>query len=62
MTRVRFVFLCFSMSSYDHFLDQDPEEEKAERKRLTEEYKPLLEWMKKEANGIVQDGGSQVAP
>ena len=49
------------MMFYDGLLDQDPEEEKAERKRLTEEYKPLLEWMKKEANGIVQDGGSQIA-
>ncbi|KXN90242.1 Endoplasmin [Leucoagaricus sp. SymC.cos] len=35
--------------------DQDPEEEKALKKKLTEEYMPLLEWIKKEAKDIVQD-------
>lgn len=34
---------------------EDPEEEKALQKQLTEEYKPLLEWIKKEAKEIVQD-------
>jgi heat shock protein beta len=37
-------------------LDQDPEEEKEEQKRLTVEYKPLIEWMKKEAKDVVMDG------
>ncbi|KAF9451709.1 HSP90-domain-containing protein [Macrolepiota fuliginosa MF-IS2] len=35
--------------------DQDPEEEKAEQKKLTEEYKPLLDWLKVEAKDVVQD-------
>lgn len=38
------------------FSAEDPEEEKALQKQLTEEYKPLLEWIKKEAKDVVQDG------
>jgi len=38
------------------FSTEDPEEEKALQKQLTEEYKPLLEWIKKEAKDVVQDG------
>ncbi|KAL9712700.1 hypothetical protein Ac2012v2_003937 [Leucoagaricus gongylophorus] len=34
---------------------EDPEEEKALQKQLTEEYKPLLEWIKKEAKDVIQD-------
>ncbi|KAJ3488685.1 hypothetical protein NLI96_g2656 [Meripilus lineatus] len=33
----------------------DPEEEKEQQEALTEQYKPLLEWLKKEASGIVRD-------
>lgn len=37
-------------------LDQDPEEEKAEQKELTEKFKPLLEYLKKQADKVVRDG------
>ena len=36
--------------------DLDPKEEKERQKQLTEEYKPLLDWLKKEAQDIVRDG------
>ncbi|KAF8076368.1 heat shock protein Hsp90 [Lyophyllum atratum] len=35
--------------------DQDPEEEKEEQKRLTEKFKPVLDWLKVEAKDIVRD-------
>ncbi|KAJ3555888.1 hypothetical protein NM688_g2333 [Phlebia brevispora] len=35
--------------------DADPEEEKERQQVLTEQYKPLLEWLKKEAGEIVRD-------
>lgn len=37
--------------------DEDPAEEKARQKELTEQYKPLLEWFKKEVGEIVRNGG-----
>lgn len=37
-------------------VEEDPEEEKAKQKQLTEEYKPLLDWLKKETKDIVRDG------
>ena len=33
-----------------------PEEEKEEQKRLTEEYQPLLTWLKEQAGDVVRDG------
>lgn len=49
---------CFSHPWYHPYLSsaEDPEEEKALQKQLTEEYKPLLEWIKKEAKDVIQDG------
>jgi len=41
---------------FTYFSAEDPVEEKALQKQLTEEYKPLLEWIKKEAKDVVQDG------
>ena len=38
--------------------DLDPEEEKAHKKELEERYKPLVDWLKKEAGDAVMDGGS----
>ncbi|KAF8974761.1 Hsp90 protein-domain-containing protein [Flammula alnicola] len=35
--------------------DLDPEEEKAQQKELEEKYKPLIEWLKKEAGDAVRD-------
>ncbi|PCH41165.1 heat shock protein Hsp90 [Wolfiporia cocos MD-104 SS10] len=35
--------------------DMSPEEEKEEQKALTEEFKPLLDWLKKEAKDVVRD-------
>ncbi|KAF8175376.1 heat shock protein Hsp90 [Pholiota molesta] len=35
--------------------DLDPEEEKAQQKELEEEYRPLLDYLKKQAGGVVQD-------
>ncbi|KAF8165360.1 Hsp90 protein-domain-containing protein [Crassisporium funariophilum] len=35
--------------------DLDPEEEKEQLKTLNEKFKPLLEWLKKEANDAVRD-------
>lgn len=37
--------------------DEDPAEEKARQKELTEQYKPLLDWFKKEVGEIVRNGG-----
>ena len=42
-------------------VDTDPAEEKARLKREEEEYKPLLEWLKKEAQDIVRDGQSVIS-
>jgi hypothetical protein len=36
--------------------DEDPEQEKAKQERLKETYKPLLEYLKKESEGVVLDG------
>ncbi|THH32719.1 hypothetical protein EUX98_g1478 [Antrodiella citrinella] len=33
----------------------DPKEEKEQQKQLTEEYKPLMDWLRKESNEIVRD-------
>lgn len=33
-----------------------PEEEKEEQKKLTEEYQPLLNWLKEQAGDVVRDG------
>ena len=33
-----------------------PEEEKEEQKKLTEEYQPLLTWLKEQAGDVVRDG------
>ncbi|KAH8105965.1 heat shock protein Hsp90 [Cristinia sonorae] len=35
--------------------ETDPEEEKALQRQLTEEYKPLLDWLRKESTDIVRD-------
>lgn len=40
----------------DTCADADPEEEKEIQKALTEQYKPLLDWLKKEAQDVVRDG------
>ncbi|KAI0080893.1 cation-transporting ATPase [Panus rudis PR-1116 ss-1] len=37
------------------FGDEDPAQEKAELEEQTERYKPLLDWLKKEAAGVVRD-------
>jgi heat shock protein 90kDa beta len=42
--------------SFVLLLDEDPEEEKERQKQLTEEYKPLLDWIKKETKDIVRNG------
>ena len=36
----------------------DPEEEKEEQERLTEKFKPLIEWLRQEvrAKGAARDG------
>ena len=54
VTKVR--WLCCPWYFTHLFPAEDPEEEKALQKQLTEEYKPLLEWIKKEAKDVVQDG------
>ena len=36
--------------------DEDPEEEKQRQKELTEQYKPLLDWFRKETAEIVRNG------
>jgi len=35
--------------------DMSPEEEKEEQKALTEQFKPLLDWLKEEAKDVVRD-------
>ena len=35
--------------------DEDPEDEKERQQELTETYKPLLDWFKKEVQGIVRN-------
>ena len=39
-------------------IDEDPEDEKEKQKELTERYKPLLDWFKKETQDIVRNGKS----
>ncbi len=34
----------------------DEEEEKEQEESLTKKYKPLLDWLKKQSEGIVRDG------
>ena len=36
--------------------DLEPEEEMEQQKKLEEKFKPLVEWLKKEANDAVRDG------
>lgn len=36
--------------------EMSPEEEKEEQKKLTEQYQPLLTWLKEQAGDIVRDG------
>lgn len=36
--------------------DLDPKEEKAKQKELTEQFKPLLTWLKEQAQDVVRDG------
>lgn len=38
------------------FGDEDPDEEKAELQALTEKFRPLLDWLKKEAGELVREG------
>lgn len=38
------------------FTELSPEEEKEEQKRLTEQYQPLLTWLKEQAGDVVRDG------
>lgn len=47
---------CEWCSDLISFSDLDPEEEKAKQKELEEEYKPLLDYLKKQAGGVVQAG------
>lgn len=35
---------------------EDDEEEKEQQKQFTEQYKPLLAWLKKETKDVVRDG------
>lgn len=44
------------------FGDESPEEEKAELESLTEKFKPLLTWLKKEAGELVRDGKGPISP
>ena len=39
-------------------IDLDPEEEKVREKALEEKFKPLMEWLKKEAGDLVMRGMS----
>ena len=36
--------------------DLDPEEEKEQQKELAEKFKPLITWLKAQAQGTVRDG------
>jgi heat shock protein 90kDa beta len=36
--------------------DLDPEEEKERQNELTEQYKPLIDWLKAEASNVVRNG------
>lgn len=38
--------------------EMSADEEKAEQKALTEEFKPLIDWLRNEAQDVIRDGAS----
>lgn len=47
--------------TWDTCLEMSPEEEKEEQKTLTEQFKPLLDWLKEEAKDVIRDGECDVS-
>ena len=50
----------FHAFDYIPRVDLDPEEEKARQAEAKEKFKPLLSWLKEQAQDIVRDGSRRV--
>lgn len=58
VTKVSSILLLYESLLDLHIVEQYAEEEKEQEQALTEEFEPLLTWLKEQAKDIVRDGMS----